>query len=100
MSTKTWTAECFMGSDVGWQEVTVQSNTVHGARKMIERIYEPEFIQNLREDGSFEGCNGIGLGCLSVFWLPLLGGFVVSLFFGTPFFVGLSIGTFLYFLIK
>lgn len=94
MSKKTWTANCFMGSDVGWQEVTVQSNTVYGARRMIERIYEPEFIQDLCEE---DGGGGSSFGCLSVFFWPLVLGFVVS-FLGGPFIYGLIGGVVLLFM--
>lgn len=82
MSTKTWTADCFMGSDVGWQEVTVQSNTVHGARKMIEQIYEPEFIQNLHEESDDEVGSAITSGCFGILFLPLMIGLIVSLMGG------------------
>lgn len=97
MSNKVWTATCFMGSDIGYQEVTVQASTIVGAEKMIRQIYNPEFIQDLREDGSYESPSGIG--CSGFFLLPLVIGFVVSLM-GGSFVYGLVGGFVLYFMIR
>ena len=99
MSTKNWTANCFMSSSIGWQEVSVQSNTVQGAKAMIERIYNPEHIHDLREEG-FNSGSELNLGCLSFFVMPLILGFVISTFFGAPFFIALAGGVFLYILFK
>ena len=45
----TYRAKCWLGSASGYQELEVQSNTIHGAKEQFERIYGAEQIINLRE---------------------------------------------------
>lgn len=45
----TWRAKCWLGSSNGYQELEVQSNTAHGAREQLERIYGAEQVINLRQ---------------------------------------------------
>lgn len=42
----TWKADVWMGSAAGEQTVTVQSNTFHGARELIKKIYGPGVNDN------------------------------------------------------
>ena len=44
----TWQAKCYLGSANGYQELTVQSNTFHGAKEQLERIYGATQVINLR----------------------------------------------------
>jgi hypothetical protein len=60
-----WTAKCWLGSANGYQNLEVHSNTAHGAREQLERIYGAEQVINLRQvnerssssggDSSFSG---------------------------------------------
>lgn len=45
----TWRAKCWLGSANGYQELEVQSNTSHGAKEQLERIYGAEQVINLRK---------------------------------------------------
>lgn len=45
----TWRAKCWLGSANGYQDLEVQSNTFHGAKEQLERIYGAEQVINLRE---------------------------------------------------
>ena len=44
-----WTAKCWLGSANGYQDLEVQSNTAHGAKEQLERIYGAEQVINLRQ---------------------------------------------------
>jgi hypothetical protein len=44
-----WKATCFMNSSVGIQTVEVESNTVYGARQMVQQIYDPEQINSIHQ---------------------------------------------------
>jgi hypothetical protein len=44
-----WTAKCWLGSASGYQNLEVQSNTAHGAKEQLQRIYGAEQIINLRQ---------------------------------------------------
>jgi len=57
----TWRAKCWLGSDSGYQELEVQSNTNYGAKEQFKRIYGAEQIINLRQvrDSSSSG-SGVG----------------------------------------
>ena len=61
----TWTAKCWLGSENGYQELQVQSNTINGAKAQLERIYGAEQIENLREVGSGGYSPGMGFGGLA-----------------------------------
>ena len=75
-----WTAKCWLGSSVGYQDCEVNANTVVGAEEQLKRIYGAEQIINLHQidnDGLFSssksdssGDNGSGLFALAV----ILGG--------------------------
>ena len=45
----TYEVQAFMNSNVGVQKVRVDSNTIHGAVQQVEQIYNPDFIENIRE---------------------------------------------------
>jgi len=45
----TWRAQCWLGSESGYQNLEVQSNTFQGAEQQLRRIYGAEQIINLRE---------------------------------------------------
>jgi hypothetical protein len=73
----TWRAKCWLGSEVGYQECEVQSNTIHGAKAQMERIYGAEEVINLREvnDSTGSGSKSSGLSTSNVIAiLFLLGG--------------------------
>jgi hypothetical protein len=73
----TWRAQCWLGSESGYQNLEVESNTFQGAEQQLRRIYGAEQIINLREvrsDGSSSSIADIGgmlmLGAvLFVIWL-------------------------------
>mgnify|MGYP000890879001 CR=1 FL=1 len=50
----TWRAQCWLGSESGYQNLEVQSNTFQGAEQQLRRIYGAEQIINLREVRSGE----------------------------------------------
>ena len=68
----TWRAQCWLGSEVGYQDLEVQANTWNGAKSQLERVYGAEQIINLHEvsdDGdhsSGEGFDGAGMLMLAV----------------------------------
>lgn len=45
----TWRAQCWLGSEVGYQDLEVQANTIQGAKSQLERIYGAEQIIDLHE---------------------------------------------------
>ena len=45
----TYRAKCWLGSSSGYQELEVQSSTLHGAKEQFERIYGAEQVINLHE---------------------------------------------------
>ena len=51
----TWRAKCWLGSANGFQELEVQSNTVHGADEQLRRIYGAEQVINLRQVNESKG---------------------------------------------
>jgi hypothetical protein len=62
-----WTAKCWLGSQSGYQDCEVSSNTVAGAQDQLKRIYGAEQIVNLRQVGNgglFSGGSSSG-GSLS-----------------------------------
>jgi hypothetical protein len=72
----TWRAQCWLGSESGYQDLEVQSNTWNGAKSQLERIYGAEQIINLHEvndsddsssDGGIDG--GAILALLAVAFL-------------------------------
>jgi hypothetical protein len=73
----TWRAQCWLGSESGYQNLEVESNTFQGAEQQLRRIYGAKQIINLREvrsDGSSSSIADIGgmlmLGAvLFVIWL-------------------------------
>ena len=82
----TWTAKCWLGSSSGYQELQVQSNTWHGAKEQLERIYGAEQIINLRElpsnsQSSFSGSGSSGIGLGGVIFLAAIVA-LVSIFGG------------------
>ena len=68
----TWRAQCWLGSEVGYQDLEVQANTWNGAKSQLERVYGAEQIINLHEvsdDGDYSsggGFNGAGMLVLAV----------------------------------
>lgn len=71
----TWSADCWLGSEVGYQELTVQANTIHGAKSQLERIYGAEQIIGLHEvydDDSDTGSGIDGAGVLGILAIILL----------------------------
>ena len=70
----TWQAECWLGSESGFQTLQVQSNTHHGAKSQFERVYGATQIRNVHEVGDSEGEGfGMDLGS-SLTWCLILGG--------------------------
>ena len=53
-----WRAECWLGSESGYQELEVKANTWNGAKTQLERIYGAEQIINLHEVSSASDSNG------------------------------------------
>lgn len=53
-----WRAECWLGSESGYQELEVKANTWNGAKTQLERIYGAEQIINLHEVSSASNSNG------------------------------------------
>lgn len=50
-----WRAQCWLGSESGYQELEVKANTWNGAKSQLERIYGAEQIINLHEVNSASG---------------------------------------------
>ena len=44
-----WTAECFLGSDVGIVHLETNSSTSYGARRIFEQVYGAKTVANIRE---------------------------------------------------
>jgi hypothetical protein len=87
-----WTAKCWLGSANGYQDLEVQSNTAHGAREQLQRIYGAEQVINLREvreGGSSDGDASFGA-------IVVLGGIALAVMFWP---IALAIGI-LYILYK
>ena len=64
----TWTAKCWLGSEGGYQNLEVQSETLNGAYQQFENIYgvtDPINVQEVRGGGSYSGGSS-GLGGLAV----------------------------------
>lgn len=68
----TWRAKCWLGSANGYQNLEVQSNTFHGAKEQLERIYGAEQVINLREVRSGGGGSSSGIGWETIFGLIVL----------------------------
>jgi len=68
-----WRAECWLGSESGYQELEVKANTWNGAKTQLERIYGAEQIINLQEVScafdSNDGAEISGGGILFVLFL-------------------------------
>ena len=68
-----WRAECWLGSESGYQELEVKANTWNGAKTQLERIYGAEQIINLHEvssaSDSNDGAEISGGGILFVLFL-------------------------------
>jgi hypothetical protein len=68
----TWRAQCWLGSEVGYQDLEVQANTWNGAKSQLERVYGAEQIINLHEvsdDDDYSsggGFDGAGMLVLAV----------------------------------
>lgn len=60
----TWQAKCYLGSANGYQNLTVESNTFHGAKGQLERIYGATQVLNLREvhQGSGDSSSNVDIG--------------------------------------
>jgi hypothetical protein len=69
-----WRAQCWLGSESGYQELEVKANTWNGAKSQLERIYGAEQIINLHEvDSAFESSDGAKVnGGLILFGLAVL----------------------------
>jgi hypothetical protein len=72
----TWRAECWLGSEVGYQNLEVEANTIQGAKSQLERIYGAEQIIDLHEvydDNRLDRESTIDLGgLLGVFAIILI----------------------------
>ncbi len=95
----TWTGECYLGSDSGFQTVEVQSNTHHGAKQQMERIYGATQIRNVREVGDNEG-GGFDLGGGPIVWFGGIILFIVALPYLIPIIVFGLIGWGVYKFVK
>jgi hypothetical protein len=74
-----WTAQCWLGSANGYQQLEVQSNTPHGAKEQLKRIYGAEQIVNLRQvNGSSSSSGGSDTAFNST---VVLGGIVLAVVF-------------------
>jgi hypothetical protein len=61
----TWRAKCWLGSESGYQELEVQSNTFNGADKRLREIYGAEQVINLRKvNGGSSSSDTSDLGSL------------------------------------
>lgn len=92
----TWRAKCWLGSDSGYQELEVQSNTSYGAKRQLEEIYGAEQIINLRQVSS-----GSGSSSIEGSWaLILLFGALAFLYYFWPYLLGIGVLWLLYKFIK
>lgn len=71
-------AKCWLGSDSGYQELEVKSNTLYGAEEQFKRIYGAEQVINLREvrggSNSSSSISDVGgtigwIGLIAVGWM-------------------------------
>ena len=83
----TWQAKCYLGSANGYQELTVQSNTFHGAKEQLERIYGATQVLNLREVRQGSGDSGSNVDVGGTFALIAVLGAVYLFVIGTPWFL-------------
>jgi hypothetical protein len=60
-------AKCWLGSNSGYQDLQVESNTINGAYEQFERRYGAEQIINCRRVGSNESLSGNSI--VGIFWL-------------------------------
>lgn len=75
----TWKAKCWLGSESGYQDLEVQSNTCQGAEQQLRRIYGAERIINLREVRSGESSPSFDLdGTVTLLGIVLLIGLIVN----------------------
>ena len=95
----TWTGECYLGSDSGFQTVEVQSNTHHGAKQQMKQIYGATQIRNVREVGDNDG-GGFELGGNSSMWIGGIVIFILIIPYLLPFITLGLIGWGVYKLIK
>lgn len=56
----TWKAKCWLGSEVGYQNLEVDANTYQGADSQLRRIYGAEQVINLRKSGGGSSLSDIG----------------------------------------
>ena len=82
----TWTGECYLGSDSGFQTVEVQSNTHHGAKQQMTQIYGATQIRNVREVGDNDG-GGFELGGSAGLWI--IGG--IAFIFALPYLIPIAV---------
>lgn len=57
----TWRAKCYLGSNTGWQNLEVESNTSVGAIEQFKRVYGAEQISNVTQVSSGSSSNGSSL---------------------------------------
>lgn len=85
MTSRRWTAKCWMGQKSGYVDIEVGASTSGGAREQLQNVYGAESIVNLREVR--EGSSGGGLdfsgGSGGTWLVGLLGGAALLLYF-TP----------------
>lgn len=55
-----WKVKAFVNSSVGVQTYEVESNTPYGARDLVQRMYDPEFIQSVEKTSSLDSYSGDG----------------------------------------
>ena len=77
----TWQGEAWLGSTNGRQTVSVQSNTYHGAREQIERIYNADDVWNLREVRSSRLTSGGGINVLPLLLFLVIFGAIIEYWF-------------------
>ena len=80
----TWKAKCWLGTSNGYQNLTVQSNTFHGAKEQLERIYGATQVINLRQVRETSCNNDSTINIGGLFSLVLLVGSIYSFVMWTP----------------
>lgn len=97
----TWKAKCYLGSANGYQELTVQSNTFHGAKEQLERIYGATQVINLREIRQGSNDSGSNMDAGGAIALATVLGAIYLFVIGTPWFlmgvcgaIGAKVGSF------
>jgi hypothetical protein len=77
-----WTAKCWLGSEVGYQNCEVDANTINGAKKQLQQIYGAEQIINLREvrSGSSSSSSSLG-GLVSFLFFIFIIGLIIEYWF-------------------